>query len=103
MWWVPKREYTWEFKREAVQRAAAQGMSATARALGLAEQTLRNWIKAEREGRLERAASKSVSAEQMELSRLRAENAKQRMRVQLMQQRHAEPEIRPGGTPRAAR
>ena len=38
------------------------------------EQTLFNWVKAEREGRLPAAGTgRAVSAEQMELARLRAE------------------------------
>jgi transposase len=45
--------------------------------LGLVEQTLFNWVKAHVEGRLQSAASRSkVTAEQMEISRLRAELAR---------------------------
>jgi transposase len=44
------------------------------------EQTLFNWVKAKREGRLKGAhRSKAVSAEQMEISRLRAELARVKM------------------------
>lgn len=84
MRWVPKRAYTLAFKQAAVQRAAEAGPLATARLLGLAEQTLHNWIRAQREGRLEQAAP--VTHQQMESSRLRADNAKLGMRVLLMQQ-----------------
>ncbi|QPF71815.1 transposase [Roseateles sp. DAIF2] len=83
--WAPKREYTLDFKRAALALAAGQGVYATARELGLAEQTLRNWAKAQqREGGLENAAGHAATAEQMELSRLRAENARLRMRLQLL-------------------
>ena len=44
--------------------------------LGLGDQTLRNWVKAAREGKLKGAGSKVVTAEAMELSRLRAEVAR---------------------------
>jgi transposase len=45
--------------------------------LGLVEQTLFNWVKAHREGRLQGADSRwKVTAEQMEISRLRAELAR---------------------------
>lgn len=71
---LPRRAYTLHFKHEAVQRAAQDGQYATARALGLPEQTLRNWIQAEREGRLSQGPA--VSLEQMELSRLNAEQAR---------------------------
>jgi transposase len=40
---------------------------------------LHNWVKADREGRLVGADSKPVSPEQMEIARLRAENARLKM------------------------
>ena len=45
-----------------------------ARDLGLVEQTLRNRVKAYDAGKLNGPGSKQVTAEEMELSRLRAEN-----------------------------
>ena len=69
-----------EFKLEAVRLVKnGQGMAATAKILGIAEQTLHNWIKADREGRLTGAGAKPVSAEQMEIARLRAELARVKM------------------------
>jgi transposase len=53
-----------------------------ARALGLVEQTLRNWVKAAAQGRLHEGA-KEVTPEQMELSRLRAENVRLKLEVEL--------------------
>ncbi|KFX81239.1 transposase, partial [Ralstonia solanacearum] len=44
-----------------------------------ANQTIYNWVKADREGRLSGADSKPVSPEQMELARLRAEVARLKM------------------------
>ena len=45
--------------------------------MGVVEQTLYNWVKAKREGRLKGPAhSHGVNAEQMEISRLRAEFAR---------------------------
>ncbi len=46
----------------------------TVKELGLGDQTLRNWVKASEEGKLKGAGSKGVTAEEMELSRLRSEN-----------------------------
>jgi transposase-like protein len=43
------------------------------------EQTLYNWVKADREGKLAGVGTKPVSAEQMELARLRAEVARLKM------------------------
>jgi transposase-like protein len=48
-----RAKYTLEFKLEAVRLAkSGQSIAATAKILGLAEQTLHNWIKAEQQGRL---------------------------------------------------
>ena len=70
--------YTLEFKQEAVRLVeSGQTMAAAARSLGVVEQTLGNWIKLHRAGRLKGASDKhQVTAEQMEISRLRAELAR---------------------------
>ena len=49
-----------------------QSIAAAARTLGVVDQTLFNWVKAHRQGKLSGADSKAVSAEQMEISRLKA-------------------------------
>jgi len=47
-----RARYTLEFKLEAVRLAkTGQSIAATAKILGLSEQTLHNWIKAEQQGR----------------------------------------------------
>ena len=75
-----RAQYTLEFKQEAVRLVqAGQSIAAVARTLGIVDQTLFNWVKAHRQGRLTGADSKPVSAEQMELARLRAENARLKM------------------------
>jgi len=70
--------YTLEFKQEAVRLVeSGQTMAAAARSLGVVEQTLGNWVKLQRSGRLKGAAGKhQVTDEQMEISRLRAELAR---------------------------
>jgi transposase len=70
--------YTLEFKQEAVRLVeSGQTMAVAARSLGVVEQTLGNWIKLHRAGRLKGAGGKpQVTAEQMEISRLRAELAR---------------------------
>jgi transposase len=74
---IPKQAYTGEFKELAVKRVkAGQTAGAVAKELGLIEQTLRNWVKASAEGRLHGAGAKVVTPEEMELSRLRAENVR---------------------------
>ena len=75
-----RAQYTLEFKLEAVRLAkAGQSMGAVAATLGVVEQTLYNWVKADREGKLAGAGAKPVSPEQMELARLRAEVARLKM------------------------
>jgi transposase len=81
---IPKQEYTAEFKEQSVRRAREVGVAVAARELGLVEQTLRNWVKAVAGGKLNAAGAKPVTPEQMELSRLRAENARLKMHVEIL-------------------
>ena len=75
-----RARYTLEFKKEAVRLVeGGQSIAAVARTLGVVEQTLHNWVKAHRRGKLTGVDSKPVSPEQMEISRLRAELARVRM------------------------
>jgi transposase len=60
-----RAQYTLEFKLEEVRLVkAGQSMAAVAATLGVVEQTLYNWVKAEREGKLAGAGTKLVSPEQ---------------------------------------
>ena len=77
---APRARYTLEFKQEAVRLVeSGQSIAGAARTLGVVDQTLFNWVKASRQGRLTCADSKPVSAEQMEIARLRAELARVKM------------------------
>ncbi len=72
--------YTLEFKMEAVRLVeGGQSASVTAKVLGILKQTLDNEVRLSKKGKLKGAGGKPVSAEQMELARLRAENARLRM------------------------
>ena len=85
MFKIPKQEYTPEFKEGAVHRVkSGQGIGAVAKDLGLVEQTLRNWVKAAKHGKLNPPGGKAVTSEQMELSRMRAENARLRMENEIL-------------------
>ena len=66
-----RARYTLEFKQEAVRLVA--------RSSGLVDQTLFNWVKADRLGQLKGVDTKVISAEQMEISRLRVELARVKM------------------------
>ena len=75
-----RARYTFEYKQEAVRLVeGGQSQASVAKTLGLVEQTLFNWAKASRQGRLKGADSKPASAEQMEITRLRAKLARVRM------------------------
>jgi transposase len=84
MFKVPKQVYTTEFKLAAVQRVKdGQGFAVVARELGMSEQTLRNWMKAEQAGKLNGAGAKAITPEQMELSRMRAEIKRLQMELEI--------------------
>ena len=82
---IPNQEYTTEFKELAVKRVK-DGLSigAVAKELGMVEQTLRNWVKAAAAGKLTGAGAKIVTPEQMELSRLRAENVRLKRECEIL-------------------
>ena len=82
---ISRGSYTVEFKELAVKRVkAGESIPAAADALGLNDQTLRNWIQAAHAGKLKGAGSKVVTPEAMELSRLRAENAQLKREVDII-------------------
>ena len=82
---LPRQMYTAEFKDLAVKRVLdGQAVDEVARELGTTGQTLRNWVKAHEAGKLNRSAGKPVTPEQMEFSRLRAENARLRMENEIL-------------------
>ena len=82
---IPRQEYTTEFKELAVKRVKdGQTIAAVAKELGLIEQTLRNWVKAAAAGKLIGAGAKVVTPEQMELSRLRAENVRLKRECEIL-------------------
>jgi len=82
---IPKQEYTTEFKALAVKRVKdGLTVGATARELGLIDQTLRNWVKAADAGKLVGAGVRPVTPEQMELSRVRAENIRLKREVEIL-------------------
>jgi transposase len=81
---IPKQQYTFEFKLLAVKRIlAGEPYELVAKELGMSSQTLRYWVKASHEGRLS-GGSKAVTPEQMELSRLRAENVRLKREAEIL-------------------
>ncbi len=81
---ILNRAYTAEFRAAAVQRVKdGQSIRAVSRELKMSPQTLRNWVKAAEAGKLNGAKTKAVTPEQMELSRLRAENKRLQMELEI--------------------
>lgn len=83
---IPKVAYTLEFKLEALRRVrGGEAVRKVAREIGVPEQSIRNWVKARAEGRLGTAENgKPITPEQMENSRLRAENARLKMEMEIV-------------------
>ena len=73
--------YTLEFKLEGVRLVeSGQSIAEAARSLGVVEQTLSNWVRAKRAGKLKEGSGQAdVTPEQMEISRLRAELTRVKM------------------------
>ena len=72
-----RAKYTLEFKMEAVRLVkGGKTVSVTAKVLGIPKASLDNWVKLSAKGQLKGAGDKPVSAEQMELARLRAQLAR---------------------------
>jgi transposase len=77
-----RAQYTLEYKLEAVRQVqAGQAISVVAKVLGIPKASLGNWVRQAGKGNLAGAGDKpaTVTAEQMELARLRAEVARLRM------------------------
>ncbi len=85
---IPKQEYTREFKELMVKRVKdGQTVGAVAKELGLVEQTLRNWVKAAAEGKLNGVGTRKVTPEEIELSRLRTENIRLKRENEILKKR----------------
>lgn len=82
----PRARYTLEYKLEAVRMVkSGQSQIVVAKVLGIAEQTLNNWVRLDRQGLLQGADSKPVNEQQMEIARLRAENARLKMERDILE------------------
>ena len=72
--------YTLEFKQEAVRLVhGGEPVSSVARTLGVSTKSIDNWVKAAAAGQLSEVKGKAISAEQMEIARLKAELSRTRM------------------------
>jgi len=81
---LKRGKYTQEFKEEGVRQVLAGGsIGSVAESLGIPKASLGNWVRQQRRGQLggsdQPISPAPVSAEQMEIARLRAEVAQLRM------------------------
>jgi len=79
---IPRVVYTREFKEEAVKMVTEAGLSApeVARRVSVSTSSIRYWVKQAEGGTLSQGGKQgSVTEEQMELARLKRENAELKM------------------------
>lgn len=88
-----KRKFTLEFREEAVRLVMQERMTMleAARRLEISDKTLANWVRAARHGKMPQAGAgasdrktPSVSELEMEVSKLRAENARLKMEKEIL-------------------
>lgn len=80
-------KYPAEFRREAVElvRSSGRSLAEVARSLGISDNTLRNWINADRDRRERDADPNALSeSEREELKRLRKLTAQQAMDMEIL-------------------
>ena len=75
---VPNRQYTEEFKAEAVRLGLSIGGNAAAKRLGIPQSTMTNWVRRSREERSSSPESAAAVAVKRPVSELEAENARLR-------------------------
>ena len=80
--------YTLDYKIESVRQVkAGDNIASVAKILGVPHQTSFTWVELDREGCLTGAGSKVVSAEQMEIARLRAVNSRLKIERDILKKR----------------
>lgn len=81
---IPKGVYTKEFKEEAVKLVteAGLGIPEVARRLSVGKSTIEYWVRKAKKGSL--SGQDKVTAEEMELARLRKENAELKMEREIL-------------------
>jgi transposase len=79
---VPRRQFTDEFKQQAVAVAQSCGLAAAARKLGISVKTLANWKYAKPDSAVSKR--RPVSDLEAEVSRLQSENATLKMEREIL-------------------
>ncbi len=84
---IPRAVYTKEFKEEAVKMVTETGLSVPegARRISVSTSTVAYWVKLAKEGRLSNGGrQRPVTGEEMELARLKRENAELKMEREIL-------------------
>ncbi|MBO9355699.1 transposase [Bordetella petrii] len=85
MHYVTRRQFTDDFKAQAIALAESIGPTKAAQQLEMSTKTLANWLSASRAGQpLSSPKRKPVSDLESELARLRAENATLKMEREIL-------------------
>ena len=82
---IPRRQFTDDFKAQAVTLAESIGPAKAARQLDISVKTLANWLAASRSGQpLSASTRQPVGELEAEVARLRAENATLKMEREIL-------------------
>jgi len=82
---IPRRQFTDDFKAQAVALVDSIGRAKAARQLDISVKTLANWVAAAKAGKpLSSVSRQPVSELEAELARLRAENATLKMEREIL-------------------
>jgi transposase len=80
-----RRQYTADYKSQAVSLVESLGLAGAARKLGISSKTLANWVRLDRSGTpVSSPKRRAVSDIEAENSRLRSENATLRMEREVL-------------------
>ena len=82
---VPNRQYTNEFKVEAVRLAESVGGNEAAKRLGIPDSSLWNWVRLSRAGKLKAGDGAAVPAAKRSLAEAEAENVRLRRELESTQ------------------
>ena len=84
---IPSKQYTEEFKREAVRLVLGQGLSASevGRRLDVPNQSISNWVRLSRgPSGVAAGPASSIGELQAELAKVRAENARLKLDKEIL-------------------
>ena len=86
---VLNRQYTDEFKHEAIRLGESVGMAEACRRLGIPDSSLNNWLRLKRGGKLKEASTlvalkRGVPELEAEISRLRRELANSKLDLDIV-------------------